>query len=65
MMVDESGGPHTAHTTEKAPFILVDDQRKGAKLRPDGILADIAPTMLELLGLSQPPEMTGRSLIEH
>jgi 2,3-bisphosphoglycerate-independent phosphoglycerate mutase len=64
MMVDESGGPHTAHTTEKAPFILVDDLRKGAKLRPDGILADIAPTMLDLLGLPQPPEMTGRSLIQ-
>ena len=62
-MVDENGGPHTAHTTDRVPLILVDDSRKGARLRP-GILADIAPTILELLGLPQPPEMTGKSLIE-
>ncbi len=63
IMVDASGGPHTAHTTDRVPLILVDDSRRGVKLRA-GILADIAPTMLELLGLSQPMEMTGRSLIE-
>jgi 2,3-bisphosphoglycerate-independent phosphoglycerate mutase len=63
MMADEHGGPHTAHTTDRVPLILVDDMRKGARLRP-GILADIAPTILEILGLPQPPEMTGRSLIE-
>lgn len=62
-MVDESGGPHTAHTTDRVPLILVDDARKGVRLRP-GILADIAPTILEILGLPQPPEMTGKSLIE-
>jgi 2,3-bisphosphoglycerate-independent phosphoglycerate mutase len=62
-MVDENGGPHTAHTTDRVPLILVDDSRKDARLRP-GILADIAPTILELLGLPQPPEMTGKSLIE-
>ncbi|SNB47859.1 2,3-bisphosphoglycerate-independent phosphoglycerate mutase [Geobacter sp. DSM 9736] len=62
-MIDDTGGPHTAHTTERVPLILVDNQRRGARLRP-GILADIAPTMLELLGLPQPPEMTGKSLIE-
>jgi 2,3-bisphosphoglycerate-independent phosphoglycerate mutase len=63
MMADEHGGPHTAHTTDRVPLILVDDARKGVRLRP-GILADIAPTILEILGLPQPPEMTGRSLIE-
>ncbi|MCM2360008.1 MAG: 2,3-bisphosphoglycerate-independent phosphoglycerate mutase [Geobacteraceae bacterium] len=62
-MVDENGGPHTAHTTDRVPLILVDDARKGTRLRP-GILADIAPTILEILGLPQPVEMTGRSLIE-
>ena len=62
-MVDEKGGPHTAHTTDRSPVILVDDARKGARLRP-GILADIAPTILEILGLPKPPEMTGKSLIE-
>jgi 2,3-bisphosphoglycerate-independent phosphoglycerate mutase len=62
-MVDENGGPHTAHTTDRVPLILVDDSRKEARLRP-GILADVAPTMLEILGLPQPTEMTGKSLIE-
>jgi 2,3-bisphosphoglycerate-independent phosphoglycerate mutase len=63
VMADEHGGPHTAHTTDRVPLILVDDVRKGARLRA-GILADIAPTILEILGLPQPKEMTGRSLIE-
>jgi 2,3-bisphosphoglycerate-independent phosphoglycerate mutase len=63
VMADEHGGPHTAHTTDRVPLILVDDVRKGVALRA-GILADIAPTMLEILGLPQPVEMTGRSLIE-
>lgn len=62
MMADETGGPHTAHTNGPVPLILVDDNRKGAKLRA-GTLADIAPTMLEILGISQPAEMTGKSLI--
>jgi 2,3-bisphosphoglycerate-independent phosphoglycerate mutase len=62
MMVDENGGPHTAHTCDKVPFILVDDTRKAVKLHP-AILADIAPTMLEILGLEKPIEMTGKSLI--
>jgi 2,3-bisphosphoglycerate-independent phosphoglycerate mutase len=62
MMADEAGGPHTAHTSEPVHLVLVDDSRKGARLRP-GTLADIAPTMLEILGLSQPAEMTGKSLI--
>ncbi|ACH40766.1 phosphoglycerate mutase, 2,3-bisphosphoglycerate-independent [Citrifermentans bemidjiense Bem] len=62
MMKDEQGGPHTAHTCEMAPVVLVDDSRKGAKLRK-GVLADLAPTMLELLGLQQPSEMGGKSLL--
>ena len=55
-------GPHTAHTCNKVPFILISD-KKDLKLRNDGILADIAPTILELLGIEKPKEMTGRSLI--
>ena len=62
-MADEDHGPHTAHTTAPSPFILVDDARKGVRLRP-GILADIAPTILEILGIPKPAEMTGNSLIE-
>jgi 2,3-bisphosphoglycerate-independent phosphoglycerate mutase len=61
-MVDESGNPHTAHTCNPVPFLLVDDTRKDVRLRP-GILADIAPTVLELLGIPQPEEMTGASLL--
>lgn len=61
-MVDESGNPHTAHTCNPVPIVLVDDSRKLSRLRP-GILADIAPTVLELLGIPQPEEMTGASLL--
>lgn len=63
VMMDENGGPHTAHTCDLVPFVLVDDARKCVKLRTGGILADLAPTMLEILGIPQPREMTGRSLI--
>ena len=62
-MIDLSGGcPFTAHTTNPVPLILVSERHRGAALRP-GILADIAPTILALAGLPQPPEMTGASLI--
>ena len=56
-------GPHTAHTCDKVPFILISDD-KGQELQKDGILADIAPTMIQLLGIDKPKEMTGRSLIK-
>lgn len=63
-MVDpESGEPHTAHTMNRVPFILVGGPA-GIGL-DDGCLADIAPTALELLGLPQPRSMTGRSLMRH
>jgi len=55
-------GPHTAHTCDKVPFIMVSD-KKNIKLRDGGILADIAPTMLGLLNIDKPKEMTGTSLI--
>lgn len=64
-MIDpETGGPHTAHTTYTVPLILVDPELKGKKLREGGRLADIAPTVLALLGLEKPAEMTGESLVE-
>ena len=63
-MIDpESGGIHTAHTTYDVDLIVVDEQYKGHQLRTGGRLADIAPTALRLLGLEQPSEMTGESLI--
>ncbi len=55
--------PHTAHTTYDVPLIVAGKTFKGSKLRAGGRLADIAPTALAMLGLEQPPEMTGRSLI--
>lgn len=58
----ETGAPHTAHTTNPVPFILYNyDECKA--LREGGCLADIAPTLLEILGLPQPAEMTGKALI--
>ncbi len=62
-MVDpDSGEPLTAHTLNPVPFILVSEKHRQAKLRP-GILADIAPTILDLAALALPAEMTGRTLI--
>ncbi len=63
-MREPDGEPHTAHTCNPVPFILVDARYREAALREEGALEDIAPTVLHILGLSQPVEMTGRSLIE-
>lgn len=61
-MIDyETGEPHTAHTTNPVPFILVN--YGDVKLREGGCLADIAPTLLEIMELPKPPEMTGKSLL--
>ena len=62
-MIDyKTKAPHTAHTTNPVPFILV-NYDDSIKLREGGCLADIAPTLLEIMGLPQPEEMTGKSLI--
>lgn len=58
----ESGAPFTAHTTNPVPFILV-NAKKEYRLREDGCLADIAPTLIELMGMEQPSDMTGKSLL--
>ncbi|MBK8254582.1 MAG: 2,3-bisphosphoglycerate-independent phosphoglycerate mutase [Polyangiaceae bacterium] len=62
-MVDENGQPHTAHTTNPVPLYLVDETRKNVELRSGGRIADVAPTMLEMLGVAAPAEMTGKSLL--
>ncbi len=63
-MWDEcENAPFTAHTTNPVPCILVDNERKNVTLREGGRLSDLAPTLLELLGLPAPKEMTGKSLI--
>jgi 2,3-bisphosphoglycerate-independent phosphoglycerate mutase len=64
LMIDPStGGPHTAHTTNPVPFLIVGDDGL-RRLRPAGALRDVGPTILRLLGLEPPPEMTGRDLRE-
>jgi 2,3-bisphosphoglycerate-independent phosphoglycerate mutase len=63
-MIDPAtGGPHTAHTTYDVEMIVVDDRMKGKRLLEGGRLADIAPTALLMMGIEQPKEMAGRSLI--
>lgn len=62
-MIDENGGPYTAHTINPVWLILVDNAHKESTLHSGGKLADIAPTMLKLLGIAKPDEMTGESLL--
>jgi 2,3-bisphosphoglycerate-independent phosphoglycerate mutase len=65
-MIDpKTGGPHTAHTTYDVELITVDDRLRGKKLREGGRLADVAPTILEMMGLEKPAEMNGKSLINN
>lgn len=61
-MIAEDGGPHTAHTTNPVPCIVTG--AGDVVLRSGGVLGDVAPTILELLGVAAPPEMTGRSLLK-
>ena len=64
-MIDpHTGQPHTAHTTNPVPFHLIDEASRGTTLRSGGALEDVAPTMIALLGIEQPQEMTGRDLRE-
>ena len=62
-MIDpETGGPHTAHTTNPVPLVAINTGALG--LRSGGALCDVGPTVLNLLGLEPPAEMTGRDLRE-
>ncbi len=63
-MIDyKTGEPHTAHTTNPVPLILVTNN-KNLKLKSGGKLADLAPTMLDLMNLEKPEEMSGNSLLD-
>jgi 2,3-bisphosphoglycerate-independent phosphoglycerate mutase len=63
MMIDPvTGGPHTAHTTNPVPFIVVAENAKQFTLKPNGSLRDISPTLLGILGVNEPKEMTGADL---
>jgi len=61
----EKSQPYTSHTIGDVPLIVFDERYKDAKLRDGGRLADIGPTLLEMMGLAQPKEMTGQSLLEN
>ena len=61
-MLEPDGSPDTAHSLNPVPLVVTDDSIPS--LRGGGVLADVAPTALDLLGLQQPVEMTGRSLVE-
>ena len=58
-----TGGPHTAHTTNPVPLILVDAKKHFGTLRAGGVLSNVAPTMLAILGIDKPAEMTAESLL--
>ena len=60
-MLEPDGSPHTAHTTNPVPLVVT---LAGAHLRDGGKLGDLAPTVLGLLGIAPPPEMTGQSLLD-
>ncbi len=60
-MLEDDGSPNTAHTTNPVPLLVTNPE---LEIRGEGILGDVAPTILEVLGIEQPPGMTGRSLIE-
>ena len=62
MFNEQTGKPHTAHTTNEVPFVLI-NAPAGVELKQTGALCDIAPTILQLFGIEQPKEMTGKSLI--
>lgn len=61
-MIGDKGGPHTAHTTNKVPFIMT-GSKKFKEIKHDAALCDVAPTVLALMGVDQPSEMTGQSLL--
>ena len=62
MLNEETGKPHTAHTTNIVPFVVI-NAKDDIKLKDDGALCNVAPTVLELMGIEQPKEMDCESLI--
>ena len=64
MIADDGKMAFTQHTTFPVPVILVSEELKGVTLRKDGVLADLAPTLLDMMNVAQPQEMTGKTWIE-
>lgn len=62
-MLTDEGTPKTSHTTNKVPFIMANAPKGWSLKKQDGVLGDVAPTVLAVMGLGQPKEMTGTSLL--
>ena len=62
-MLNEEGKPKTSHTTNKVPFVMANAPKGWSLKKQDGVLGDVAPTVLECMGLSKPDEMDGTSLL--
>lgn len=62
-MLTEQGTPKTSHTTNKVPFILANAPEGWSLKKEGGVLGDVAPTILDAMGIEQPEEMSGRSLL--
>ena len=62
-MLDDKGSPKTSHTTNKVPFVMANAPEGWSLKKQDGVLGDVAPTLLDAMGLSQPEEMGGHSLL--
>lgn len=62
-MLNEQGKPKTSHTTNKVPFILANAPEGWSLKKENGVLGDVAPTVLAAMGIEQPEEMTGKSLL--
>ena len=62
-MLNEEGQPKTSHTTNKVPLVMANAPEGWSLKTQDGVLGDVAPTVLDVMGLDQPEDMTGRSLL--
>ena len=62
-MLNDQGKPKTSHTTNKVPFVMANAPEGWSLKKQDGVLGDVAPTLLEVMGLKQPEEMSGTSLL--
>ncbi len=62
-MLNEHGQPKTSHTTNKVPFVMANAPKGWSLKKQDGVLGDVAPTVLDVMGLEKPEEMGGASLL--